>query len=81
MGGAVTGRISLGAQNHSSAGFLPGAFGAGGDLVFVRLAFAVALADLLFDFFGHQVNRRVKVAFDVLRQTDPGRARRGAWSN
>ncbi len=58
--------------------FLPFALGPRGDLVLAGLPFVVALADLLFDLFGHAVNRRVQIAFDVLseevgaahRQTD-----------
>ena len=41
-------------------------FGARGNFMFCRLPFAVAFADLLFDFFGYPVNGRVKVSFAVL---------------
>jgi len=44
------------------------ALGARGDLVLAGLPFVVALADLLLDFFGYAVNRRVQIAFDVLRE-------------
>src|SRR5881394_607369 len=53
-------------RSVSDPGFLAPAFGACGLGVFAGLVFALALADLLLDFFGDEVNRRVKVAFGVL---------------
>src|SRR5437773_607820 len=50
----------------SDPGFLASAFGAGGLRVFAGFVFALALADLLLDFFGDEVNRGVKVALGVL---------------
>src|SRR6266446_8962086 len=46
--------------------FLAAAFGAGRQGVFAGFVFALALADLLLDFFGDEVNRGVKVALGVL---------------
>ncbi len=51
---------------HSNRRFLAGAFGAGSDLVFACLVFVLSLAHLLLDFFDHQVDRSVKVAFAIL---------------
>jgi hypothetical protein len=45
--------------------FLARAFGAGGDFVFARFVFALAFANLLLDFFFHQVNRGVQIAFAI----------------
>jgi len=37
-----------------------------GDLVLLRLAFALPFADLLLDFFRDAVNRRIQITFDIL---------------
>src|SRR2546427_638657 len=50
----------------SESGFLAPAFGAGGLGVFAGFVFALALADLLLDFFGDEINRGVEVALGVL---------------
>jgi len=41
-------------------------FGAGGDLVFLRLVFAVPFVDLLLDFLRDAINRRIQIAFHIL---------------
>src|SRR5208337_1706060 len=56
----------INAQPSRRFRFLAGPFRARGDLVLAGLPFVVALADLLFDFFGDLVNGGVQVAFDVL---------------
>src|ERR1051325_7458321 len=50
----------------SNRRFLPGAFGARGDFVFAGFVFALPLADLLFDFFGDDVDGGVEIAFTIL---------------
>jgi hypothetical protein len=47
-------------------GDAPGVFEFGSDLVLLRLAFVLPGADLLRDFFGDAVNRRIQIAFDIL---------------
>jgi hypothetical protein len=47
-------------------GFLTLSFRARGHLMFARLSFIVPLAKLLFDFLGDNVNRRVKIGFDIV---------------
>src|ERR1041384_1402019 len=46
-------------------GFLARAFGAGSLVVFARLEFSVSFANLLFDFFGHQIDGGIQVALDI----------------
>src|SRR5262249_36860422 len=55
-------------KSASESRFLPPAFGAGGLGVFAGFVFALALADLLLDFLGDQIDRGVEVAFSVLRK-------------
>ena len=64
MGGAVMGRIVF-ARRIILIRFLPGAFGFGTHLGFFCLEFAVALADLLFNFFDDGIYCGVEVALDV----------------
>src|SRR5437868_5003143 len=45
--------------------FLARAFRTRGDFVFARLVFALAFADLLLDFFGDEIDRRVEIALAV----------------
>jgi hypothetical protein len=58
-----------GTQNHqrrSQSFFLPRALGPGGLFVFARLVLVVPFADLLFELFGDNIDRRVKITFDIL---------------
>ena len=57
------------------ARFLAPPFGAGRLGVFARLVFAVPFADLLFDFFGDQVDRGIKIAFEIFRKEVRSRER------
>src|SRR5438093_13262332 len=62
-GGAPTTSVAT-----SDARFLAPAFGAGGFGVLAGFVFVVPFADLLLDFLGDQVNRRVEVALPILRK-------------
>ena len=62
---AKRGELSAREESLSDSGVALGVFKFGGVLVFVRLVFVVAFADLLLDFFCDAVNRRIKIAFTV----------------
>ena len=53
--------------------FLPRSFSPGRDLVLSGFVLVVPLAELLFDLFCHQIDRGVKIAFDILGEEI------GAW--
>lgn len=55
-------------RETSGGGILALALAAGGFRVFAGLVLAVALADLLFDFLGHEVYGGVKILLHILRK-------------
>jgi hypothetical protein len=67
---------------RSYRGFLAAPFRSGSHFVFSRLPLVMALSKLLLNLLGHNINRRVKVSFDILskkvrtRQRNSHRARK-----
>jgi len=48
--------------------FLTAPFGSRGYLMFSRLSFVMPLSKLLLNFFGHNIDCRVKIGFDIFRE-------------